>query len=435
MKKREKKVKVKQAKTMTRKERLPRGVSRRGDSLVVSFALRDKRCIDRQGEHVPGCICGKITHRSLGPVSVAFAKEQLGIFKRQTREGQYEKKQPRPTSYKVSDLFEPYMIDALNRGLKDEKRWRQAWTLHLEPVFGSLNVEDLTTAKIEAYVAERREESGADPDDRGPNGTINRELTLLRAMLRRAMRVTPPQLSAMPAFPARLKESNPRTGFVDGDQYALLARNAKELWLRALIACAYNFGFRKGELLSMRVSQVDFLDRWLTLEVGTTKNDEGRKVKMTPEVFELLKVCCRGKEGREFVFTHEDGSRVRDPRKAWYDLTVRCGLGTLTPAKGEKYAFKKYTGLNLHDFRRSAVRNLVRSGVPQVVAMKISGHKTTSIFNRYNIVDEADLIRASEMIEQASRQSRQTNVPNANSQRKSAAKSATKTDTSRVRVS
>lgn len=411
---------------------MPRGITRRGDSLVVSFALRDKRCIDRQGEHVPGCICHKITHRSLGPVSVAFAKEQLGIFKRQVREGQYEKKQPRPTSYKISDLFEPYMVNAANGGLKDPKRWRLAWTKHLEPVFGSLNAEDLSTAKIEAYIKARREESGADPDDRRPNGTINRELTLLRAMLRRAMRVTPPMLSAMPAFPERLKESDPHKGFVTAAQYALLCRNAKEPWLRALIACAYAFGFRKGELLNLRCSQVDLLDRWLTLEVGSTKNNEGRKVKMTDEVFKLLVACCRGKEGNDHVFTHEDGSRVRDPRKSWYDLTVRCGLGTLAPAKGKKYAFKKYSGLNLHDFRRSAVRNLVRSGVPQVVAMKISGHKTTSVFNRYNIVDEADLIRASKLLENASRQN---DLANADSQRKSSTKTSTKTNTSHVRVS
>lgn len=414
---------------VTRKERLPRGVTRRGDSLVVSFALRDKRCIDQHGQHVPGCICHKITHRSLGPVGVAFAKEQLGIFKRQVREGTYDKKQARPTSYKVSDLFEPYMIDAGNRGIKDPDRWTLAWEKHLEPAFGGLGVEDVTTAKIEAYIQARREEVGPRPEnDRRANGTINRELTLLRAMFRRGQRVTPPMVDRMPAFPARLKESDPREGFVTAEQYAVLARTAKELWLRALIACANAFGFRKGELLGMRVSQVDLLDKWLVLKVGTTKNDQGRRVKMTDEVFELMRACCRGKEANDYVFTRKDGSHVSDPRKAWYELTVRCGLGTLTPVKGEKYTWKKYVGLNLHDFRRSAIRNMTRGGVGQVVAMKISGHKTSSVFNRYNIVDEADLIRASELIGK----SRENNVINAVNQR---SRSATKTATSRVRAS
>jgi integrase len=379
------------------KERLPRGIRRRGTSLVVSFALAD----------------GTIERRSLGPVGIQYAKEQREIFRRQVRENSYQRRQPRvqETFYTVGDLWSPYLRNYRNRGGKDEGRLEIAWA-HLKPTFETKHVEAVTTDSVEQYIASRRA-------DGVKAGTINRETATLRAMFQHGAKITPPMVDRLPAFPTRLKEPKPRQGFITDEQYAALAQNAKQLWLRALIACAYSFGFREGELLNLRVRQVDLLDRWIELEIDTTKNGEPRKVRMTAEVYELMRGTVRGKSETDFVFTREDGGRVVDPRDDWYTLCVASGLGGYVLAKrqnGEKY--KRYVGLNLHDFRRSAIRNMTRRNVPEVVAMKISGHKTRSVFMRYNIVDEADLIRASERIEEG----RQRSVP--------AVKSDTKTDTS-----
>jgi len=219
-------------------------------------------------------------------------------------------------------------------------------------------------------------------------------------MFTRATETTPRRLEKLPVFPEKLKESPARKGFITIEQYAVLARNAKPLWLRCLIACANSFGFRKTELLDMRVGQVDLLGRWIELYDGETKNNEPRRIHMTEEVFRLVLECIRGKKQEDFVFTRSDGSRVCDPRTEWYDLAVASDLGQFVPAKrknGEDYL--KYVGLNLHDFRRSAIRNMTRRGVSETVAMKISGHKTASVFRRYNIVSESDLVDAAAKIE------------------------------------
>jgi integrase len=98
----------------------------------------------------------------------------------------------------------------------------------------------------------------------------------------------------------------------------------------------------------------------------------------------LLLACIRGKKPEEFVFTWDGGKPVRDLRDRW-DKLIKAA---------------KLDSLRLHDLRRSAVRNLVRAGVPERVAMTISGRKTRAISDRYNIVSEGDLTEAAKKIEQ-----------------------------------
>lgn len=103
---------------------------------------------------------------------------------------------------------------------------------------------------------------------------------------------------------------------------------------------------------------------------------------MTEDVHEAVTPCIKDKSANDALFTWPDGRPVKDFRGSWKALT--------TAAKVK---------VNIHDFRRSAVRNMMDAGINRDVAKKISGHKTDSIFSRYNLVDANDLADAAQKLQ------------------------------------
>lgn len=110
---------------------------------------------------------------------------------------------------------------------------------------------------------------------------------------------------------------------------------------------------------------------------------------MTRDVAALLTACLLGKKGSNFVFSRNGGTPILDFRRRWDALCEDAGL--------KSFLF--------HDLRRSAARNMIRSGVPERVALEISGHKTRSVFDGYNIVSESDLAEAVPKIEAGAKNS------------------------------
>jgi len=226
-------------------------------------------------------------------------------------------------------------------------------------------------------------------------------MAVLKRMYNLAYRSKPRKVRDIPAFP-HFKESAPRDGFVQDKEYITLQDHAEELWLKAILAVGYTFGFRRSELLRLKVRQIDWTRRMIRLEAGSTKNDDARTVKMTTEVTELVSLCVRNKKPEDNVFTRGENDPVMDFRGAWYRLCEIASLGSFVKGPDGKL---KWKGLIFHDLRRSAVRNMVRRGVPEKVAMLISGHKSRSVFDRYNIVNESDIEEASAKIEAGERRS------------------------------
>jgi integrase len=120
------------------------------------------------------------------------------------------------------------------------------------------------------------------------------------------------------------------------------------------------------------------------LNPGETKSGHGREAVMTAATAALIQLCCAGKAPNEFVFTR-NGRRILDFRGVWEKVIVSAGL----PA------------LHVHDLRRSAIKRMIQHGIPQHVAMQISGHKTVAVFHRYAIVSHADLADAARKLERS----------------------------------
>ena len=222
---------------------------------------------------------------------------------------------------------------------------------------------------------------------------VNRSLACLRRMLRIAY-----EDRKIPAVPKiRLsKEPAARKGFLELEKFEELLK-ALPVHLRPLILFLYWCGVRLGEAMQIEWSQVDLQARLIRLEEGETKNDEARVVPL-PAVLVNSLTEITPKVGRVFDSTNL--------RTEWARACAAVGLGTLEKKKSESHnkrrkfqVWEKYSGLIVHDLRRSAVRNLRLAGVAENVAMKISGHKTRAIFDRYNIVSVGDISDAMRRVE------------------------------------
>jgi len=135
-----------------------------------------------------------------------------------------------------------------------------------------------------------------------------------------------------------------------------------------------------SEISVLTWKQVDRNQGIVRLEVGETKNDAARTVYLDDELKEIFNHQWESRKTAQklfsYVFLNRKGSdRIKRFDKAWKKACLEAGIGIRL----------------FHDFRRTAVRNIVKSTVPERVAMMISGHKTRSVFDRYNIVNDQDL--------------------------------------------
>ncbi len=312
-------------------------------------------------------------------------KEEARDLMRQ-REGDIAKGVP--ISAKVGRLrFEDAAADLLNdykvNGKKSHDNVKATVVEGaLAPWFGGRRMASITTADVRAYVADRQTQGYA-------NATINRELAALKRMYTLAIQAG--KLLQRPHIPM-LAERNVRKGFFERAQFDAV-RNRLPATYQALVTLAYYTGWRvRSELLPLEWRQIDRHAGVIRLEPETTKNRDGRVFKYAEldELREAIEGLWLRHQALEragiltpLVFCRQKGQPILTFWKRWRAACIEAGCPGRIP----------------HDFRRTAVRNLSRAGVPDTVAMKITGHKTRSVFDRYDITSEEDLAEASRKLQ------------------------------------
>ncbi len=352
--------------------------------------------------------------RERGSTGCRNKREAEAFVRRKLAEYSVGLSTPNSDKVTVRELMDDLLLRHRNDGNKsiedDESRWRN----HIEPFFGHLRTAQVSSDLIERYINHRKSQTTR--SRRPPeNATINRELALLKAAYNYGVEKTPPKVIRVPHF-RMLEERNVRKGFLKDTEYiSLTETTAREKtarlrpWLRGMLEAGWCYGWREAEIRNLRVRQFDPMARIVLLEPGETKNDVPRQTPpMDETIYQLIVACTVGKSPDGFVFTRDDGEPIRDFRDAWWVACVAAGVGRFLckecrqivtgakcqPCGGEK----EYEGLLFHDLRRTGVRNMIRNGIPEKVAMVISGHKTRSVFDRYNITNYADLVDAGRKI-------------------------------------
>ena len=280
---------------------------------------------------------------------------------------------------RVRDLYPRIVNDYVVQGQKGEVlpgRWKR-----LEPMFGQMKVREVTHGVMERYVLDRYEQ-GAAP------ATVQYEIACLRRMIR--LGAKDGDVAVLPFFPT-IKVDNARKVFWEPDEFHAIL-NETPGYLKPLVVMAYWTGCRLGELLALEWRHIDLDNGRVTFEGVTTKNGE-EKVIYLPHP--ALQVMVEWRQETEALMArkgtiighvfHRDGKwlkRYDQFKTAWCNARARLGLSH----KG------------FHDFRRTATRRLLDAGVDDMTSMQITGHKTRSVFDRYNVRNEQDVKNAAEKL-------------------------------------
>jgi integrase len=256
-------------------------------------------------------------------------------------------------------------------------------------VFGDTIVRNIKPSDLENYQAKRKAAGYSD-------SYIDQEIGAARTMVYKAFddnMVSGDTIRVFKKVRKLLKgDSNARDRVLSIEEFDRLMK-ALPFHTKAIVAMGYYAGMRKGEVINLTWDKVDMKSRIIALDATDTKDREARRIPICDALNKILEKIPKAIHDEAIHKNHVflfKGKPVKDIRTA---LTRACRDAAIPYGRGVK------DGFIFHDTRHCFNTNMRKSGVPESVIMKITGHSTREMFLRYDSVDATDTRKAVDQME------------------------------------
>lgn len=348
----------------------------------------------------PGCkvwymrysVNGKLYRRSTGTAKKADAEKELRKTKSEIDNG---RNPARGDQLTVSDLLQLVIDDYKMRHNKSLNTVIEKMK-HIREHFKNRKAKNINRGAIKQYIL-KRQKAGVN------DATINREL----AVLRRALRLAGKHGTVEEMRNLRLKEHpKQKDAFRDRAEFEAF-REALPKYLHPLVSFAYVTGWRYGTLVNLKWEHVQGIgDRgkdititapWEIMENGEpltvtfrTAHEAARILRVQRHRQNKWKASQPGNPPVEYIF-NRDGHRIGDIRHSWNKACQAIGVRGYSRGEGRQITF--------HSLGNTAITEMLRAGIPAHLIMKIVGHKTPIMVNRYQRLLQNDVKDAFDVME------------------------------------
>ena len=244
----------------------------------------------------------------------------------------------------------------------------------LNDFFGSKLVREIIPSLIEDYRHHSLSQLNYKKQTNKP-ATVNREMACLKTIFSKALKNG--KIEKNPSLTiCQLKEENERNRVLSPEEWRNYKDNCPS-WYLPIAVTAFFTAMRRGEILNLCPSRIDLKEGFIRLRPEDTKTGNGRSIPIHPKLMEVLKKVLKVRRLNVDRVFHKEGIPIKEStiREAHEATCKKAGIDDF----------------HFHDFRHVCINNWRKQGHDYFKIMAASGHKTISVFKRYNVVDEVEL--------------------------------------------